>query len=103
MDIVPILSTIILIATIITLIIAIAAYVVFRVKERARGRAKATDVVITTLPDKEQVEATLTSDTDGEEEEEEIVDEELDDDVPEVTTTVISSRKEPIVTKQVDN
>ncbi|MBD3166581.1 hypothetical protein GF324_08280 [bacterium] len=36
MDIVPILSTIILIATIITLIVAVASYLVFRIKERAR-------------------------------------------------------------------
>ncbi len=34
MDIIPILSTVILIATIVTLIVAITSYVVFRVKER---------------------------------------------------------------------
>jgi|GEM_PF-6179235 len=42
MDLIPILSTIILIATIITLVIAIAAYVVFRIKEKQRGQAKNT-------------------------------------------------------------
>lgn len=42
MDLIPILSTIILIATIITLVIAISAYVVFRIKEKQRGQAKGT-------------------------------------------------------------
>ncbi len=42
MDIVPILSTIILIATVITLIVAIVSYMVFRIKERRReARAQA--------------------------------------------------------------
>lgn len=38
MDIIPILSTVILIATIVTLIVAITSYVVFRVKERQKSR-----------------------------------------------------------------
>ena len=41
MDIVPILSTIILIATIITLIVAIASYMTFRVKEKRKQAAMA--------------------------------------------------------------
>jgi len=45
MDIIPILSTIILITTIITVIIAVAAYIVFRVKEKQRAIAKGTVLV----------------------------------------------------------
>ncbi len=41
MDVVPILSTIILISTIITLIVAVASYMTFRVKERRKQQASA--------------------------------------------------------------
>ncbi len=41
MEVIPILSTVILVATIITLIVAIAAYVVFRVKDKRRGGGSA--------------------------------------------------------------
>ncbi len=43
MDIVPILSTIILIATIMTLIIAVASYIMFRMKEKRKGQFKTNE------------------------------------------------------------
>ncbi len=39
MDVVPILSTVILIATLITLVVAVASYLVFRIKEKRKGHA----------------------------------------------------------------
>jgi hypothetical protein len=46
MDLMPILSTIILIATIITLIIAVSAYVVFRLKERQTNKQSVSSAAL---------------------------------------------------------
>ena len=46
MDVIPILSTIILIATLGTLIVAITSYMVFRIKEKRKAEMAANQIVI---------------------------------------------------------
>ena len=47
MDIVPILSTVILVATLITLIVAVASYEVFRLQARKGGKGIKTEKELT--------------------------------------------------------